>query len=140
MRNLYLLVFVLITSYGNAASPHSPTDSLPPWKQFRKMNKVQLLELYKNDAVAADIIKKSGKQERGALFIAGGLSVFSVLLFFFADTASFGGNALSALFIILLLGILFLTAGSVALTLIVKYFTGKKLRLYKQLQTYFRNK
>lgn len=140
MRIIYLFVFAFIAFEVNAASPHSQLDSLPSWKQFRKMKKTELIELYKKDAVAVDIIMKSGKRENRLLLVAGGLSIFSILIFVLADTATFSGAALSNLFFILLLGIIFITAAALALTLIIKYFTGKKRRLYKQLKTYLNNK
>lgn len=137
---IYLLVFVLAAFNIKAASPHSQSDSLPPLKQFRKMNKVQLAEFYNNDSAAVDIIKKSGKRERGLLFVAGGLSVLSIALFMIADAVTTSGAALTYFFIVLVIGILFFTTGVVALTLFINYFGGKKRRLYNQLKTYFNNK
>ena len=140
MRIIYLFFFILSSFYGNAASPDLKLDSLPSWKQFRKLNKKQLLEQYKNDAAAIDIIKGSSKKEIGLLFGAGGFAVISMLLFILGDVITLTGGALADLFILILLGILFLTAGAIAITFLILYFTGKKRRLFNRLTSYFRSK
>jgi hypothetical protein len=140
MRNIFLLLFISASFITKAATPLFSKDSLPPWKQFKKLSKTELLELYRDDAGAVNIIKYQGKREKGLLFVAGGLAVFSVLLFILGDIITIGGPALISLFGYLLLGILFLTASTVALTILITYFTGKKRRRYHQLKKYFQSK
>jgi hypothetical protein len=140
MRNIFLLLFISASFSTNAAIPDFSKDSLPPWKEFRKLSKTELLELYKDDAGAVNIIKNSGKKEKKVLFTAGGLAVLGGLIFILLDTITIGESGLAYLFVILLQAAVFLTVGIIILTILVGYFAGKKRRRYNQLKKYFQNK
>jgi hypothetical protein len=140
MRNYFVAIFIFSSIACNANIIHAQTDSLPQWNEFKKMKKSDLEVRFRNDKGALKIINNKTKSNKGLLAFAGGLAVFSVVIFILGDILTLGPSALGSLFFLLLLGILFMTTSILSVTIFILYFAGKKRRKFKELERYFKNK
>jgi flagellar basal body-associated protein FliL len=140
MKITIIILFILFSCSIEAYSfAFSQKDSLPAWKEFKRMKKSELVNYFRNDSIALKIITAGSKKEKSLLFSGIGFIAVATGVFILGDLITISGPALSSLFIMILLGILFLTLIVSGLTLIIFFFAGKKKYTYNRLKKYYQN-
>jgi hypothetical protein len=135
MKSSILLFFILSYFNGNTHVSNQHIDSLPEWKVFKKMNKEDLLELYKDDTGAIKVINGSKKSFRRGAAISGGLAVlFGIGTWYFSTTGGVEWASLISLFGTITFGLAAFGLAFAAIFFLIMSYTGSKRRMYKQLK------
>ena len=133
-----IIILLIVFSFSNTVHSLSlpQQDSLPAWKEFKKMDKAELLDLYKDDEEAIQIITDKKKSLYKKAITQGSLAILFGLGAWFFSTLGGGGMAsVVSLFGTITLGLAAFFYGIAAIVFLVLAFSKSKKRMYKRLKS-----